>query len=198
MKATIDKYLMTELLEDFADATVTPKSKFFNQRVPYNTWKLLKSVCKWDKQISVEFDLDRLIFKEDETGKYICILDETFIHFFNSCIEWDHAELNKVELGFNEMQTNNTYEYRMELPKTIKYEDYKNLTENYDLYWIDPNQTNTVQEKPNSNEINYNIKEERKERANLEKQLEQYKSKENKTVIKNRETTNSPSSSLDF
>ena len=43
------------------------------------------------------------------------------------------------------------------------------------------------------------LKEERKERANLEKQLEKYKSKENKTVIKNRETaTNSPSSNLDF
>lgn len=43
------------------------------------------------------------------------------------------------------------------------------------------------------------LKEERKERANLEKQLEKYKSKENKTVIKNRETTTiSPSSNLDF
>lgn len=43
------------------------------------------------------------------------------------------------------------------------------------------------------------LKEERKERANLEKQLEKYKSKETKTVIKNRETTtNSPSSNLDF
>ena len=42
------------------------------------------------------------------------------------------------------------------------------------------------------------LKEERKERANLEKQLEKYKNKEQKTVIKNRETTNSPSSSLDF
>ena len=162
MKATIDKYLMTELLEDFADATATPKSKFFNQRVPYNTWKLLKSVCKWDKQISVEFDLDRLTFK-DEAGKYVCILDEAFIHFFNSCIEWDSTEINEIELGFNEIQPNNTYEYRMELPKAIKYEDYKNLTENYDLYWVDPDQTNTNQEKPNLNGINYNIKEERKE-----------------------------------
>lgn len=42
------------------------------------------------------------------------------------------------------------------------------------------------------------LKEERKERANLEKQLEKYKNKENKTVIKNRETTNSPSGNLDF
>lgn len=42
------------------------------------------------------------------------------------------------------------------------------------------------------------LKEERKERANLEKQLEKYKSKEHKTVIKNRETTISPSSNLDF
>lgn len=41
------------------------------------------------------------------------------------------------------------------------------------------------------------LKEERKERANLEKQLEKYKNKENKTVIKNRETTTSPSG-LDF
>jgi hypothetical protein len=154
MKATIDKYLMTELLEDFADATVTPKSKFFNQRVPYNTWKLLKSVCKWDKQISVEFDLDRLIFK-DEAGKYVCILDETFIHFFNSCIEWDSTELNELELGFDEMQ----YGYRMELPKTANYEIYKDLTEGYEFDL----KTNTIQEKLNSNEINYNIEEERKE-----------------------------------
>lgn len=42
------------------------------------------------------------------------------------------------------------------------------------------------------------LKEERKERASLEKQLEKYKSKENKTVIKNRETTNSPGGNLDF
>ena len=42
------------------------------------------------------------------------------------------------------------------------------------------------------------LKEERKERANLEKQLEKYKNKEQKTVIKNRETTNSPSGNLDF
>ena len=159
MKATIDKYLMTELLEDFADATVNPKSKFFNQRVSYNTWKLLKSVCKWDKQISVEFDLDRLTFREDKTGKYVCVLDEIFIHFFNFYIEWDSTELNEVELGFNEIQPNNTYGYRMELPKTAKYENYKDLTENYELCW----ETNTIQEKPNSNEINYNIKEERKE-----------------------------------
>lgn len=158
MKATIDKYLMTELLEDFADATVTPKSKFFNQRVPYNTWKLLKSVCKWDKQISVEFDLDRLIFK-DEAGKYVCILDETFIHFFNSCIEWDSTELNELELEFNEIKANNTYGYRMELPKTANYEIYKDLTEGYEFDL----KTNTIQEKLNSNEINYNIEEERKE-----------------------------------
>ena len=43
------------------------------------------------------------------------------------------------------------------------------------------------------------LKEERKERAKLEKQLEKYKTKESTTVIKNRETaTNSPSSNLDF
>lgn len=42
------------------------------------------------------------------------------------------------------------------------------------------------------------LKEERKERASLEKQLEKYKNKEQKTVIKNRETTNSPSGNLDF
>lgn len=42
------------------------------------------------------------------------------------------------------------------------------------------------------------LKEERKERANLEKQLEKYKNKEQKTVIKNKETTNSPGSNLDF
>lgn len=42
------------------------------------------------------------------------------------------------------------------------------------------------------------LKEERKERASLEKQLEKYKNKEQTTVIKNKETTNSPSSNLDF
>lgn len=42
------------------------------------------------------------------------------------------------------------------------------------------------------------LKEERKERASLEKQLEKYKNKEQKTVIKNKETTNSPSGNLDF
>lgn len=42
------------------------------------------------------------------------------------------------------------------------------------------------------------LKEERKQRASLEKQLEKYKNKEEKTVFKNKETTNSPSSNLDF
>lgn len=42
------------------------------------------------------------------------------------------------------------------------------------------------------------LKEERKERASLEKQLEKYKNKEQKTVIKNKETTNSPSGNYDF
>ena len=42
------------------------------------------------------------------------------------------------------------------------------------------------------------LKEERKERASLEKQLEKYKNTEQKTVIKNKETTNSPSGNYDF
>lgn len=158
MKTYIDKYLMTEILEDFSDATGNSKTRYFNKRVPYETWKLLKSICKWNKRIFVEYDLDKLTFRDEENGNYVCILnqkaEEAFVHFFNDCIEWASISI--------EMETEDQYNMR----SLSSWDTYKNINADvsiYDICYDNKEKTinNTI---GNTNStINYNTQEERKE-----------------------------------
>ena len=57
MKRTlqIDRYQLRQVMDDFSTAVEDENSIYYEQRIPYSTWKLLKKVSNWEGLISVEY-----------------------------------------------------------------------------------------------------------------------------------------------
>lgn len=51
----IDRYQLRQIMDDFSAAVEDENSIYYEQRIPYSTWKLLKKVSNWEGLISVEY-----------------------------------------------------------------------------------------------------------------------------------------------
>ena len=51
----IDRYQLRQVMDDFSAAVENENSIYYEQRIPYSTWKLLKKVSNWEGLISVEY-----------------------------------------------------------------------------------------------------------------------------------------------
>ena len=51
----IDRYQLRQVMDDFSAAVEDENSIYYEQRIPYSTWKLLKKVSNWEGLISVEY-----------------------------------------------------------------------------------------------------------------------------------------------
>lgn len=51
----IDKYQLRQVMDDFSTAVEDENSIYYEQRIPYSSWKLLKKVSNWEGLISVEY-----------------------------------------------------------------------------------------------------------------------------------------------
>lgn len=57
MKRTlqIDRYQLRQVMDDFSAAVEDKNSIYYEQRIPYSTWKLLKKASNWEGLISVKY-----------------------------------------------------------------------------------------------------------------------------------------------
>ena len=74
----IDRYQLQQVMDDFATTVEDKNSIYYNQRIPYYSWKLLKKVCSWEGLISVKYTDKELNFSN---GKEVVTLVDDFERF---------------------------------------------------------------------------------------------------------------------
>lgn len=74
----IDRYQLRQVMDDFAAMVEDKNSTYYNQRIPYSSWKLLKKVSNWEGLISVEYTDKELNFSN---GKETVTLVDDFESF---------------------------------------------------------------------------------------------------------------------
>ena len=75
----IDRYQLRQVMDDFATAVdEDEKSIYYDQRIPYSSWKLLKKVSNWEGLISVKYTDKELNFSN---GKETVTLVDDFESF---------------------------------------------------------------------------------------------------------------------
>lgn len=74
----IDRYQLRQVMDDFAATVEDENSIYYEQRIPYSSWKLLKKVCSWEGLISVKYTDKELNFSN---GKETVTLVDNFESF---------------------------------------------------------------------------------------------------------------------
>ena len=74
----IDRYQLRQVMDDFAAAVEDENSIYYNQKIPYSSWKLLKKVSNWEGLISVKYTDKELNFSN---GKEVVTLVDDFESF---------------------------------------------------------------------------------------------------------------------
>ena len=74
----IDRYQLLQVMDDFAATVEDENSIYYEQRIPYSSWKLLKKVCNWEGLISVEYTDKELNFSN---GKETVTLIDNYESF---------------------------------------------------------------------------------------------------------------------
>ena len=82
----IDRYQLRQAMDDFTTAVEDEKSIYYEQRIPYSSWKLLKKVCSWEGTIFVKYTDKELIFSTAKEEDAITLVDNfesfPFMDFF--------------------------------------------------------------------------------------------------------------------
>ena len=80
----IDKYQLRQVMDDFTASVADENSIYYEQRIPYSSWKLLKKVSNWEGLISVEYTDKELDFSNGK--ETVTLVDDyesfPFIDFF--------------------------------------------------------------------------------------------------------------------
>ena len=74
----IDRYQLLQVMDDFAATVEDENSIYYEQRIPYSSWKLLKKVCNWEGLISVKYTDKELNFSN---GKETVTLVDNYESF---------------------------------------------------------------------------------------------------------------------
>lgn len=74
----IDRYQLLQVMDDFAATVEDKNSIYYEQKIPYSSWKLLKKVCSWEGLISVKYTDKELNFSN---GKETVTLVDNYESF---------------------------------------------------------------------------------------------------------------------
>ena len=74
----IDRYQLRQVMDDFAANVEDKNSIYYNQKIPYSSWKLLKKASNWEGLISVKYTDKELNFSN---GKETVTLVDDFESF---------------------------------------------------------------------------------------------------------------------
>lgn len=97
----IDRYQLRQVMDDFAVSVEDKNSAYYEQRIPYSSWKLLKKVSNWEGLIFVEYTDKELNFSNGiET---VILVDDyerfPFIDFFYNAYKykWKREKTDAVD-----------------------------------------------------------------------------------------------------
>ena len=62
LQIDIDRYQLLQVMDDFTVSVEDENSIYYEQRIPYSSWKLLKKVSNWEGLISVKYTDKELNF----------------------------------------------------------------------------------------------------------------------------------------
>ena len=99
----IDRYQLRQAMDDFTAAVEDEKSIYYEQRIPYSSWKLLKKVCSWEGTIFVKYTDKELIFstvKEEDAITFADNYDSfPFIDFFYNLYkyQWKKRKTDNID-----------------------------------------------------------------------------------------------------
>lgn len=97
----INKYQLWKAMDDFTTAVADEKSIYYEQKIPYSSWKLLKKVLNWEGLISVKYTDKELTFSNNK--ETITLEDNfenfPFIGFFYEAYKykWKHEKTDIVD-----------------------------------------------------------------------------------------------------
>ena len=89
-------------MDDFAAAVEDKNSIYYDQRIPYSSWKLLKKVSNWEGLISVEYTDKELNFSNGKEKETVTLVDNfesfPFIDFFYNAYRYKwKCEKNTID-----------------------------------------------------------------------------------------------------
>ena len=97
----IDRYQLRQVMDDFTASVEDENSFYYEQRIPYSSWKLLKKVSNWEGLIFVEYTDKELNFSNGiET---VILVDDyerfPFIDFFYNAYKykWKREKTDAVD-----------------------------------------------------------------------------------------------------
>lgn len=87
----IDRYQLRQVMDDFATAVDEDENSiYYDQRIPYSSWKLLKKVSNWEGLISVKYTDKELNFSNGKEN--VTLVDDfesfPFIDFFYNAFKY--------------------------------------------------------------------------------------------------------------
>lgn len=99
----INRYQLQQAMDDFALAVEDKNSIYYEQRIPYSSWKLLKKVSNWEGTIFVKYTDKELIFSTVKEEEAITIADNydsfPFIDFFYNLYkyQWKKRKTDAID-----------------------------------------------------------------------------------------------------
>lgn len=114
----IDRYQLRQVMDDFTANVEDENSIYYEQRIPYSSWKLLKKVSNWEGTIFVKYTDKELIFSTIKEEEAIIITDNCdsfpFIDFFYNLYKYqwkkrktdvidDLLKTSEVDLTLNQV-----------------------------------------------------------------------------------------------
>ena len=97
----IDKYQLRQVMDDFSAAVENKNFIYYNLKIPYSSWTLLKKVSNWKGLISIEYTDKGLNFSNNKETVTLENNDENFpfIDFFYGHYKytWKHKKTDIID-----------------------------------------------------------------------------------------------------